>query len=68
VKARGFGYTARGSINATCFTSNERARPNPLRAALRTPFVVALLFFEHGLSRMFAFPSPLLTLALLSQY
>jgi len=30
--------------------------------------VVALLFFEHGLSRLFGFPSPLPTPALFSMY
>ncbi len=30
--------------------------------------VVALLFFEHGLSRLFGFPSPLSTPALFSMY
>jgi len=30
--------------------------------------VVALLFFEHGLSRLFGFPSPLQTAALFSLY
>ena len=55
--------------------SQSAARPSVQGLARYEPYilsmvriVVALLFFEHGLSRLFGFPSPLPTPALFSMY
>ena len=82
--AGGFRYTARGVSQQSGFPLLHVERSSAPQTAARhslqdiAPYapamlsilriVVALLFLEHGLSRLFGFPSPLPTPALFSLY
>src|SRR4051812_42166960 len=64
-------------VGYTCFWKHNRSRTVPIEqtAARLAPYVrsivriaVALLFLEHGLSRLFGWPSPLPTPPMLTMY